>query len=112
MRMSQYPINTNKETPAEADVLSHQLMLRAGMVRRVAAGIYTWLPMGLKVMRKVENVVREEMNRAGALEMLMPAVQPAELGRSRTAGRRTARNCSGSRTGTSAISSSGRPMRK
>ena len=79
MRMSLYPINTNKETPAEADVLSHQLMLRAGMVRRVAAGIYTWLPMGLKVMRKVEHVVREEMNRAGALEMLMPAVQPAEL---------------------------------
>src|SRR6476660_3069366 len=79
MRLSQYPITTTKETPAEAEVLSHQLMLRAGMVRRVAAGIYTWLPMGLKVMRKVENVVREEMERAGAREMLMPAVQPAEL---------------------------------
>ena len=79
MRMSLYPITTNKETPAEADVLSHQLMLRAGMIRRVAAGIYSWLPMGLRVLRKVETVVREEMNRAGALEMLMPAVQPAEL---------------------------------
>ena len=79
MRLSQYPINTNKETPAEAEVLSHQLMLRAGLIRRVAAGIYSWLPMGLKVMRKVENIVREEMNRAGAFEMLMPAVQPAEL---------------------------------
>ena len=79
MRLSRYPINTTKETPAEADVLSHQLMLRAGMVRRVAAGIYSWLPLGLRVLRKVENIIREEMNRAGALELLMPAVQPAEL---------------------------------
>ena len=79
MRLSQYPINTTKETPAEAEVLSHQLMLRAGMVRRVAAGIYSWLPMGLRVMRKVEHIVREEMDRAGAFELLMPAIQPAEL---------------------------------
>ena len=79
MRLSRYPINTTKETPAEAEVLSHQLMLRAGMIRRVAAGIYSWLPLGLKVVRKVENIIREEMNRAGALEILMPAVQPAEL---------------------------------
>ena len=79
MRLSQYPINTTKETPAEAEVLSHQLMLRAGMIRRVAAGIYSWLPFGLRVVRKVENIIREEMNRAGALEILMPAVQPAEL---------------------------------
>jgi prolyl-tRNA synthetase len=79
MRLSLYPINTTKETPAEAEVLSHQLMLRAGLVRRVAAGIYSWLPMGLRVMRKVEKIIREEMNRAGAFEMLMPAVQPAEL---------------------------------
>jgi prolyl-tRNA synthetase len=79
MRLSQYPISTTKETPAEAEVLSHRLMLRAGLIRRVAAGIYSWLPMGLRVMRKVEQIVREEMNRAGALEMLMPAVQPAEL---------------------------------
>ena len=79
MRMSHYPINTTKETPAEAELISHQLMLRAGLIRRVAAGIYSWLPMGLRVLRKVENIVREEMNRAGAFEILMPAVQPAEL---------------------------------
>ena len=79
MRLSQYPINTTKETPAEAELVSHQLMLRAGMIRRVAAGIYSWLPLGLRVVRKVENIIREEMNRAGALEILMPAVQPAEL---------------------------------
>jgi prolyl-tRNA synthetase len=79
MRLSQYPINTVKETPSEADVVSHQLMLRAGMIRRVAAGIYSWLPLGLRTLRKVETIVREEMNRAGALELLMPAIQPAEL---------------------------------
>ncbi len=79
MRLSKYPINTTKEAPAEAEVLSHQLMLRAGLIRRVAAGIYSWLPLGLRVMRKVEHIIREEMNRAGAFEMLMPAVQPAEL---------------------------------
>jgi prolyl-tRNA synthetase len=79
MRLSQYPINTVKETPAEAELISHQLMLRAGLIRRLAAGIYSWLPMGLRTLRKVENIVREEMNRAGALELLMSAVQPAEL---------------------------------
>jgi prolyl-tRNA synthetase len=79
MRLSQYPINTVKETPSEADVISHQLMLRAAMIRRVAAGIYSWLPLGLRTLRKVENIVREEMNRAGALELLMPAIQPGEL---------------------------------
>jgi prolyl-tRNA synthetase len=79
MRLSRYPINTVKETPAEAEVVSHQLMLRAGLIRRVAAGIYSWLPMGLRTLRKVENIIREEMDRAGALELLMPAVQPAEL---------------------------------
>jgi prolyl-tRNA synthetase len=79
MRLSQYPINTIKETPSEAEVISHQLMLRAGMIRRVAAGIYSWLPLGLRALRKVENIVREEMNRAGAFELLMPAIQPAEL---------------------------------
>jgi prolyl-tRNA synthetase len=79
MRLSQYPVNTTKETPAEAEVLSHQLMLRAGLIRRVAAGIYSWLPMGLRVLRKVEAIVREEMDRAGAFELLMPAIQPAEL---------------------------------
>jgi len=79
MRTSQFPLQTLKENPADAEVVSHQLMLRAGLIRRLAAGLYTWLPLGLRVLRKVENIIREEMDRAGALEMLMPAVQPAEL---------------------------------
>ena len=79
MRWSQYPVNTTKETPADADVVSQQLMLRAGLIRKLAAGLYTWMPLGLRSMRKVENIVREEMNRAGALEVLMPAAIPAEL---------------------------------
>jgi len=79
MRLSQYPINTLKETPAEADIVSQQLMLRAGLIRRLSAGIYSWLPMGLRTLRKVERIIREEMNRAGALELLMPAIQPAEI---------------------------------
>jgi len=79
MRTSQYLLSTLKETPANAEVISHQLMLRAGLVRNLASGLYTWLPTGLKVLRKVENIVREEMERAGALEVLMPMVQPADL---------------------------------
>jgi prolyl-tRNA synthetase len=79
MRLSQFPLNTLKETPADAEIASHRLMLRAGLIRKLAAGLYTWLPLGLRVLRKVEAVVREEMNRAGALEVSMPAVQPAEL---------------------------------
>src|SRR5512144_1607753 len=79
MRVSSFPLATLKETPADAEVISHQLMLRAGMIRRLAAGIYIWLPLGLRVLRKVEAIVREEMNRSGAVELLMPAVQPAEL---------------------------------
>jgi prolyl-tRNA synthetase len=79
MRLSSYPINTLRDVPADAEVVSHQLMLRAGLIRRLAAGLYTWLPIGLRVLRKVEQIVREEMNRAGALELLMPTVQPAEL---------------------------------
>ncbi|HET9679213.1 MAG TPA: proline--tRNA ligase [Gammaproteobacteria bacterium] len=79
MRISQFPLNTVKETPADAEIISHKLMLRAGLIRKLAAGLYTWLPLGLRVLRKVETVVREEMNRAGAAELLMPAVQPAEL---------------------------------
>jgi prolyl-tRNA synthetase len=81
MRWSQYPVNTTKETPADAEVVSHQLMLRAGLIRKLAAGLYTWMPLGLRAVRKVETVVREEMNRAGALEILMPGVIPAELWR-------------------------------
>jgi len=79
MRASQYLIATLKETPADAEVISHQLMLRAGMIRKLAAGLYSWLPLGLRVLRRVERIVREEMDRAGAQEVLMPAVQPAEL---------------------------------
>jgi len=79
MRLSQYLIPTLKETPSDAVVISHKLMLRAGMIRKLASGLYTWLPLGLRVLRKVEKVVREEMNKAGALEVLMPAIQPAEL---------------------------------
>jgi len=79
MRTSQYLIPTIKETPSDAVVISHQLMLRAGMIRKIAAGLYTWLPLGLKTLQKVENIVRQEMNKAGALEVLMPAAQPAEL---------------------------------
>lgn len=79
MRASRYLIATQKETPNDAVVISHQLMLRAGMIRRLASGLYTWLPTGLRVLRKVETIVREEMNSAGSLEMLMPVVQPAEL---------------------------------
>ncbi|WP_337840345.1 proline--tRNA ligase [Rheinheimera sp.] len=79
MRTSQYLISTLKETPADAEIISHQLMMRAGMVRRLASGLYTWLPSGLRVLRKVEQIVREEMNKAGAIEVLMPVVQHAEL---------------------------------
>lgn len=79
MRASQLLIATLKETPADAEVISHQLMLRAGMIRKLASGLYTWLPMGLRVLRKIEAIVREEMTNAGAQEILMPVVQPAEL---------------------------------
>jgi prolyl-tRNA synthetase len=79
MRLSAYPIQNLKEVPAEAEVISHQLMLRAGLVRRLAGGLYTWLPMGLRVLRKVERIIREEMDRAGALEVSMPVAQPADL---------------------------------
>lgn len=79
MRTSQYLVATLKETPADAEIISHQLMLRAGLIRKLAAGLYTWLPMGLRVLRKVETIVREEMDKSGAQEMSMPVVQPAEL---------------------------------
>ena len=79
MRASRYLITTKKDSPADAEVISHKLMLRAGMIRKVASGLYSWLPLGLKVFRKVENIVREEMDRSGALELMMPVVQPADL---------------------------------
>jgi prolyl-tRNA synthetase len=79
MRASQFFISTTKEAPSEAELVSHKLMLRAGLIKRLGSGLYTWMPLGLRVLRRVEAVVREEMNRAGAIELLMPAVQPAEL---------------------------------
>ena len=79
MRASQFHISTTRETPNDAEIISHQLMLRGGFIRRLGSGLYSWMPLGLRVLRKVENIVREEMDRAGALEMLMPAVQPGEL---------------------------------
>jgi prolyl-tRNA synthetase len=79
MRTSRFFLSTLKEAPSDAEVISHQLMLRAGMIKRLAGGIYTWMPIGLRVLRKVEQIVREEMDRAGAIELSMPAVQPAEL---------------------------------
>jgi prolyl-tRNA synthetase len=79
MRVSQFFLSTLKEAPAEAELSSHRLMLRAGMIKRLAAGVYTWMPLGLRVLRRVEAIVREEMNRAGAVELLMPVFQPAEL---------------------------------
>ena len=79
MKVSQFPISTLRETPADAEIISHQLMLKAGLIRRLASGLYTWAPFGLKVLRKVEAIIREEMNKSGAIELLMPSVQPAEL---------------------------------
>ena len=81
MRASEFLLSTLKETPSDAEVISHQLMLRAGLIRRVAAGIYNWMPLGLRVLRNVERIIREEMERAGALEVSMPVVQPGEIGR-------------------------------
>ncbi len=79
MRLSQFPLFTTKETPADAEIVSHQLMLRAGLIRKLATGLYTWLPLGLRVLQKVEGIVREELNRAGCVEVSLPCVQPAEL---------------------------------
>jgi len=79
MRLSRFHLHTSKETPADAEIVSHQLMLRAGLIRRLGSGLYTWTPLGLRVLRRVETVVREEMDRAGALELLMPSIQPREL---------------------------------
>ena len=79
MRFSEFGLTTLKEVPAEAEIVSHQLMLRAGLIRRLASGLFTWMPIGVRVLRKIESIVREEMNRAGAHELLMPSVQPAEL---------------------------------
>src|SRR5437879_13296441 len=79
MRASRFFVSTLKEAPSDAEIVSHKLMMRAGLIKRLGSGIYTYMPMGLRVIRKVEAIVREEMNRSGAVELLMPVVQPAEL---------------------------------
>ena len=79
MRFTRFGLTTLRDTPSEAEIVSHQLMLRAGLIRRLSSGLFTWMPLGLRVLRKVERIVREEMDKAGALEVVMPAVQPAEL---------------------------------
>jgi prolyl-tRNA synthetase len=79
MRVSQFFISTYKEAPAEAELASHRLMMRAGLIKKLGSGLYTWMPLGLRVLRKVERIIREEMDRCGAIELLMPVVQPAEL---------------------------------
>ncbi len=79
MRTSQYLLATHRETPADAELISHQLMLRAGMIRKVGSGLYNWLPLGLRVLNKVKQIIREEMERAGAIELVMPTIQPADL---------------------------------
>jgi len=79
MKASQFFISTLKEAPADAEVMSHKLMMRAGFIKRLGAGIYSYMPMGLRVIRKIEGIIRDEMNRAGGIELLMPVVQPAEL---------------------------------
>ena len=78
MRLSRFFLPVLKETPSEAQIVSHRLMLRAGMIRQEAAGIYAWLPLGIRVLKRIEKIVREEMNRAGAIEILMPTLQPSE----------------------------------
>ena len=79
MRASKYLLNTQKEAPSDAEIISHKLMLRGGLIRQHASGLYSWLPLGLRVFRKIESIIREEMNNAGAIELSMPLVQPAEL---------------------------------
>ncbi len=81
MRFTRFGLTTLRDVPAEAEIVSHQLMLRAGLIRRLASGLFTWMPLGIRVLHKVERIIREEMDRAGALEVVMPAVQPAELWR-------------------------------
>ena len=79
MRAKKFSINTLKETPSEAEIVSHRLMIRAGLIKKTASGIYSWMPLGLRVLRKIETIIREEMNSSGALEVLLPSIQPAEL---------------------------------
>jgi prolyl-tRNA synthetase len=112
MRLSRYFLPVLKEAPSDAQIVSHQLMLRAGMIRQEAAGIYAWLPLGLKVLNKVEQIVREEMDRAGAIELLMPTLQLADLWRERAATTPMAPRCCASPTATSASCCTDPPTRK
>ena len=111
MKLSRYFLPVLRDDPKEAEIVSHRLMLRAGMIRQASAGIYSWLPLGFRVLKKIEQIVREEQNRAGAIEMLMPTIQSARSGRKAGAMAITARRCCGSRTGTSATCCSGRRTR-
>jgi len=104
MKASRFFVATLKEAPADAEIVSHRLMLRAGLIKRLSAGIYSYMPMGLRVIRKVEAIIREEMNAAGAVELLMPVVQPAELWQESAASRRMGRSCCESRIAISATS--------
>ena len=111
MLLSRYFLPVLKETPKEAQIASHRLMLRAGMIQQSSAGIYSWLPMGLKVMRKIEQIVREEQNRAGANEILMPTIQPSELWQNLAVMKITGLKCCASKTAMIAICSMVRPMK-
>ena len=111
MRMSQYFLPTLKEDPSEAQIVSHRLMLRAGMIRQSSAGIYSWLPLGLRVLRKVERIVREDQDAAGCQELLMPTIQPANCGRKANHDDYGAESC-GYETGMIAICCSDQQMRK
>lgn len=112
MRFSQLLIPTLKETPSEAEVVSHQLLLRAGFIRKLSSGIYSYLPLGLASIRKVERIVREEMNRAGAQELLLPMVQPGISGRNPGAGKSMAPSCCASPTGTAGKAASDQRMKR
>jgi len=118
MRYSQYMLPTLKEDPAEAEVISHRLMFRAGMIRKLAAGIYSYLPLGLRVIQKVERIIREEMNRAGAQEVLLPCVHPADAFTPRNYGWKPSdgmhmeRTCSVSRIAMTATAASAPPTRR
>jgi prolyl-tRNA synthetase len=112
VRLSEYFMPTLRETPSEAEIVSHRLMLRAGMIRQESAGIYSWLPLGYRVMRKIEQIVREEMDRIGCHEILMPTIQSADLWRKSGGMTITARKCCGSRIGTSGKCCSARQTRR
>ena len=111
MRLSQYFLPVLKETPKETQIASHRLMLRAGMIQQSSAGIYSWLPLGKRVLDKIAQIVREEQDRAGALEILMPTIRPLTFGKSSAVMMITAKKCCASPTGMSVICFLGQPMK-